>query len=296
MTRPTIDPALGLDLVAERTLTGREARVSVLIPAHDEAKTIGEVVAEARRGLELLGAPGEVVVSASGCTDDTAALARAAGAEIVHAPLDKGAALAAALPRLTGDVVCLVDGDIQYFGHEPVVALLVRPILDGLADVCVTDLFWRPVYPQLWSHGFFTPLAGLLFPEILAKVGSTPWSGQRAAVRQLWPSTWPDDFTVDLALLLHWNDHALRMRPVLADEWTNPQRPKPDLLEQEFQVLVDHAVRSGRLAATSTTALVAWFDAVYARMATYHPDHDDPQRFERQLLEMSLAELRARVR
>lgn len=87
MTRPTIDPALGLHLVAERTLTGREARVSVLIPAHNEAKTVGEVVAEARRGLDLLGAPGEVVVSASGCTDDTATLARAAGAEVVDAPL-----------------------------------------------------------------------------------------------------------------------------------------------------------------------------------------------------------------
>jgi hypothetical protein len=69
---------------------------------------------------------------------------------------------------------------------------------EGLS--AISDLYWRPLYPQMWLHAFFAPLAGMLFPEVLPKCGSTPWSGQRAALRELWPSELPDDFTVDLEL------------------------------------------------------------------------------------------------
>jgi glycosyltransferase involved in cell wall biosynthesis len=281
----TIDPALGLDLEAGRTLRKRTAKVSVVVPAHNERDTVAEVVAAAWKGLE--GLDGEVVVSASGCTDDTAERAEAAGALVVAAPSGKGNAITAGVRASTGDVICLVDGDLRYFGERPLVALLVEPILGGYADATVSDLYWRPIYPQLWLHGFFAPLAGLLYPELAAKVGTTPWSGQRAAVRELWPAELPTDFTVDLALLLHWNEHAERLRPVLADDWTNPQRPKPDLLAQEFEFLVAQATKDGRTRPDRLPGLKAWFDAVHALMAEYRPDHDDPRAFERTLLRRS---------
>jgi hypothetical protein len=121
--------------------------------------------------------------------------------------------------------VCLIDGDLRYFGDRPLVTILVEPILHGIAGACITDLYWRPIYPQMWLYGFFAPVAGCLFPELLPKAGSTPWSGQRVATRELWPESLPDGFTVDLEILLHWNRHALRLRPVLADDWVNPRRP-----------------------------------------------------------------------
>ncbi|MGM1062427.1 glycosyltransferase [Saccharothrix sp. Mg75] len=294
MTLPPIDPALGLELVARRTLRAREAAsVSVVVPAHDEAATIADVVSESLRGLAALGVPGQVVVSASGCADDTAELAAAAGATVVETGLGKGVAVLAGVAAAEGDVICLVDGDVRYYGDPPLVPLLVAPILSGVADATVSDLYWRPLYPQLWLCGFFAPLAGVLFPELLPKVGSTPWSGQRAAVRELWPDTLPDGFTSDLALLLHWNEEAVRLRPVLADDWTNPQRPKPDLVRQEFDLLVDHAVRRDRVAADTAARLGGWFDSVHGLMAEYDPGRHAPQEFEARLLERSLAELRA---
>ncbi|WP_367132699.1 glycosyltransferase [Saccharothrix sp. HUAS TT1] len=289
MTRPAIDPALGLELARERTLSPRSATVTVLVPAHDEAATVAEVVAAARCGLDHLEVRGEVLVSASGCTDDTAAVSRRAGAAVVESPAGKGNAIVHGLRAATGDVVCLVDGDLSYFGEQTLVELLVRPILAGLADVTVSDLHWRPVYPQLWLNGFFAPLAGRLFPEILPKVGATPWSGQRAALRELWPAELPGGFTADLALLLHWNRHATRMRPVLADDWTNPQRPKPELLREEFELLLAHAVAEGRPA--DVPRLRAWFDRAHDLMAEYRPGVDDPRRFELDLLDRSLAAL-----
>jgi hypothetical protein len=232
-------------------------------------------------------------------------VAKSAGAKTVTAPIGKGAAIKAGLAVSTGDIVCLIDGDIQYFGDPPLVALLVQPIILDIADVCISDLYWRPLYPQQWLHGFFAPVAGLLFPEMLPKVGSTPWSGQRAARRELWPTQtpkdfaggleMPDDFTVDLHLLLHWNRNALRMRPVLADDWVNPQRPKPDLMSRELDVLIDHAIADRRIDETDRAALREWYDDAHAIMADYDPDYDEPQVFERRALARSMSALRARM-
>ncbi|WP_307793248.1 glycosyltransferase [Amycolatopsis sp. MtRt-6] len=293
--RPAINPALGLDLKPERTLKKEMTTVSVVIPAHNEAATIGEVVEEALEGLDGLGVPRDVLVSASGCTDDTAQIAESAGARVVESPPGKGAAVMAGLKATDGEIVCLVDGDIRYYGDPPLVPLLVEPILNGIADAVVSDLYWRPLYPQLWLCGFFAPLAGSLFPELLPKVGSTPWSGQRAARRHLWPDSLPEGFTMDLALLLHWNEHALRMRPVLADDWVNPQRPKPDLMRQELDLLVTRAVERGRITPDAAGRLGSWFETTHGLMAAYDPDRDDPQEFETRLLDASLAALRPYV-
>lgn len=287
-----INPDLGLELLPERTLEHRLATVDVVIPAHNERATIAEVIGECRRGLRALAVEGDVIVAASACTDDTAEVAEAAGAMVVETPIGKGAALKAGVSATEREIICLIDGDIQYFGSPPLVTLLVGPILHGTADVTISDLYWRPLYPQLWLHGFFAPIAGRLYPELLPKVGSTPWSGQRAAVRSLWPKELPEDFTVDLELLMHWNRHALRMRPVIADDWTNPQRPKPDLMATEFSLLVRHALKDDRLTPDLVPFVERWFTRVHDLMAGYAPGTHDPQAFERELLEGSLSELR----
>jgi glycosyltransferase involved in cell wall biosynthesis len=289
--RPYIDPALGLDLVPERTLASRPGSVAIVIPAHNERDTVAEVVADGLRALHLLRTEGEVIVAASGCTDDTAAVAAAAGARVVDTALGKGNAITTAVHATSADIVCLIDGDFRYYGESPLAVALVAPILRGIADATIADLYWRPLYPQIWLYGFFAPLTGRLFPELLAKVGMTPWSGQRAAPRRMWPVSLPAGFTSDLAILLSWNDAGIRLRPVLADDWVNPQRPKPELLAQEFALLADHAVACGRLDISQRGALDGWFTAVHHLMAEYSPGHDDPQQFEVGLLTRSLTEL-----
>jgi glycosyltransferase involved in cell wall biosynthesis len=93
---------------------GRDGRVIALVPAHNEAARIGAVVEGARRHLPVL-------VVDDGSTDDTAAIAEAAGARVIRqAPNQgKGAALragfAAALEEGARAVITL-DGDGQ---HDP---------------------------------------------------------------------------------------------------------------------------------------------------------------------------------
>lgn len=289
MDLPEIDAAMGeLNIESRRTIEAQNLTVSILIPAHNEEETIAQVVSDAYMGLEHLKCQGDVTVSASGCTDSTASRAKNAGATVVQADVGKGAAINAGIASVQGDVICLIDGDFQYFGDTPLSAELLRPILNGVADATISDLYWRPLYPNMWQWAFFAPAAGRLFPEMLPKVGATPWSGQRAALRQLWPGDLLTDYRVDLELLLHWNKHAKRLRPVIADDWTNPQRPKPELLLRDAELLFSHAVQDSRALSTQRKGFLKWVSDVYDSMAEYQNGVHDPREFEQHLLRKSI--------
>ncbi|HVW40214.1 MAG TPA: glycosyltransferase family 2 protein [Amycolatopsis sp.] len=91
-------------------------RVMVLIPAHDEEDQIGATLAALRRQHR---APDHLVVVCDNCADDTAAVAAAAGAEVIHTTgntAKKAGALNQALARLLpllddDDVVLVQDAD-----------------------------------------------------------------------------------------------------------------------------------------------------------------------------------------
>jgi hypothetical protein len=91
------------------------ARVAILVPAHDEAAGIAATLATLTPQLR---AGDRLLVVADNCSDDTAAVARAAGAEVVErsdaARAGKGWALAAGVVALAAqppDVVIIVDAD-----------------------------------------------------------------------------------------------------------------------------------------------------------------------------------------
>ena len=100
---------------------------------------------------------------------------------------------------------------------------------------------------------------------------------------------------MDLELLLHWNRTASRLRPVLADDWVNPQRPKPDLMASEVEVLIKHGVADGRIQEEQASTIRTWFETVHGFMAEYDPDTDNPVEFEHALLRRSLGELHRRM-
>ena len=96
---------------------GAAPRAAVLIPAHDEASGIAETVGSM---LPKLGPNVRLIVIADNCTDQTAALAGTAGAEVLerHDPdhRGKGFAIAFGLRHLDADppeVVVLIDADCR---------------------------------------------------------------------------------------------------------------------------------------------------------------------------------------
>src|SRR5689334_5308768 len=81
--RRTWDAVLDLDALLERKRDLRQC-VSVVLPARDEARTVGAIVRSVRRDLVRRGLVDEILVVDSHSVDETAAVARAAGATVVR--------------------------------------------------------------------------------------------------------------------------------------------------------------------------------------------------------------------
>lgn len=86
-------------------------RIAVLIPCLNEAATIDQVV----RAFAAEMPDAEIVVCDNGSTDDTAEIARRAGARVItEARKGKGAALRRLFRAVSADAYIIVDGDLTY--------------------------------------------------------------------------------------------------------------------------------------------------------------------------------------
>lgn len=102
--------------------------VSVIIPCLNEAEPIGDVVREA-----LAQNIAEVIVVDNGSTDDTAAVARAAGARVVSEPIPGyGRACAAGVAAARTPILCFLDGDGSDVGSF--IPAVCAPVVTGEAD------------------------------------------------------------------------------------------------------------------------------------------------------------------
>lgn len=106
-------------------------RVSLIIPALNEAACLGALLAEVPAGIAH-----ELIVVDNGSTDATAAVARAAGATVVSEPRrGYGHACAAGATAASGEILVFMDGDGSFVPAEA--AALTAPLLSGTADLAL---------------------------------------------------------------------------------------------------------------------------------------------------------------
>ena len=91
-----------------------KTKISIIIPAYNEAQTIGDVVAK----IISLYPDFEIIVVNDGSTDDTAAVAKDAGALVYSHPynIGNGAAVKSGIRFASGKILVFMDGDGQ---HDP---------------------------------------------------------------------------------------------------------------------------------------------------------------------------------
>ena len=209
------------DWPTERVAAAKGATtVSVVLPARDEAATVGAIVESIRTSLVDVPQPlvDELVVIDSFSGDDTAAVAAVAGARVVslgevlpHLPTvpGKGEALWRSLAATSGDVVVFVDADLLAFEASTVTGL-VGPLLADPTLQLVKATYDRPLADGARVHpaggGRVTelvarPLLNLHWPQLAGFV--QPLAGEYAARRSLLERLpFPTGYGVELGLLV----------------------------------------------------------------------------------------------
>lgn len=107
-------------------------KISVVIPAKNEAAVVGSVVSEVRKFLP----EAQVIVVDDGSSDDTSSIAKNAGAEVVVHAYSKGngAAIKSGARCANGDVIVFMDADGQ---HRPADIPLLLARLNSGYDMVV---------------------------------------------------------------------------------------------------------------------------------------------------------------
>jgi len=140
-------------------------KVSVIIPAFNEEKTIGGVVETARNNPFV----DEVIVVNDASTDRTPIIAKKKGAKVINFNQNKGKGWAyyEGVKASEGDIIIFLDADL--IGLEPNhITELIRPIIEGEA-VTTCGIFEKGRFLTDFSHKI-TPFL----------------SGQRALTREVW--------------------------------------------------------------------------------------------------------------
>ncbi len=112
--------------------------ITAVIPAFNEAKTVAEVVAGARRHVA------EVLVIDDGSDDETAERAISAGAKVIRIPRNTGKANALSIGLTTAalngsNVIVCLDADGQHDPND--IPKVIQPILDNRADMVIGSRF-----------------------------------------------------------------------------------------------------------------------------------------------------------
>ncbi len=209
------------DWPIERLIAAKgSTSVSVVVPARNEAATIADIVGRIRSDLvDRTGLVDELVVMDSDSSDDTAELARSAGAA-VHATKSvrpelgshrgKGEALWKAQFVTSGDVLVFIDADLTGWGTHFVTGLLGplltsadTELIKGFYDRVLDDVSSGPVTPQggRVTELVARPLLNLHWPALSALVQplAGEWAIRRSIFEQL---SIPVGYGVEFAVLL----------------------------------------------------------------------------------------------
>lgn len=143
-------------------------KLSVIIPAYNEKKTIEEIIRQVK-AVDLKGIAKEIIVVDDGSTDGTREILKSIPdiRYFFHEKNQgKGGAVRTGFQKATGDILIIQDADMEYDPNE--YSRLLSPILSGRADVVFGSRFigsnpHRVLYVYHYlANRFLTTLSNLM--------------------------------------------------------------------------------------------------------------------------------------
>jgi len=207
------------DLAAAPVSRGRVPSVAVVIPCFNEAPTIASVIDGFRAAL-----PGaRITVFDNNSTDNTAAVARDAGAEVFFEPRrGKGNVVRRMFAEIDADVYLMVDGDGTY---DPGAANdLVSLVVNARVDMAIGTRANVTREAHRAGHALGNRLFNNIFARMFGQAYADIFSGYRAFSRRFVKSfpALSSGFEIETELSVH----ASQMRlPVAEIETAYSKRP-----------------------------------------------------------------------
>jgi len=195
--------------------------IAVVIPCHQEALTIGKVVADFRRELPAA----QVFVFDNNCTDATAAIAAQAGAIVIREKRQgKGYVVAAMFEQIQEEILVMVDGDDTYEASH--VHKMLEPILRGDADMTVAtrlkdhgEKSFRPLHVA--GNQMVCGIINWMFKSQVSDIFSGYRAFTRESARQIPVTTKGFDVETELTLQALYRGQVIQEMPV-------PYRARPE--------------------------------------------------------------------
>jgi glycosyltransferase involved in cell wall biosynthesis len=152
-------------------------KFSIVIPVYNEAPT-AKILIERVLNSDTLGLEKEIIIVEGGSSDGTREIAREfekfPGVRVIYEdrPSGKGSAVKKGLTLVTGDLILIQDGDLEYDVAD--YPRLLKPLIENRADVVYGSRVLRS--PQSWQfrrfvgferfYGFFVNFGGVLFTAL----------------------------------------------------------------------------------------------------------------------------------
>jgi glycosyltransferase involved in cell wall biosynthesis len=163
-----------------------EPDISVVMPCLNEERSVGICVERALEGIRRTNLTGEVIVCDNGSTDDSVAVAAAAGARVVHQPeRGYGNAYRRGFEAARGRYVVMGDSDLSYDFSE--LHRLVESLQTGGYDYVLGSRFAGEILPGAmpWSHRYIgNPVLTGILNRFFDLKTSDAHSGMRAFTRE----------------------------------------------------------------------------------------------------------------
>jgi glycosyltransferase involved in cell wall biosynthesis len=184
-------------------------KVTVLIPCYNEEAGIGEVIRKFPKArLKRYGLNADIIVIDNCSTDNTAAVATAAGARVIKEHTKgKGNAMRTGFRSVPTDTdyVVMLDGDDTYDAGE--INRMVEPLLHDFCDVVIGSRLQGKMHDDAMrsmnraGNWFYTHIVRLFYRVNVTDVLTGYFAWNKHIVDQLLPNLSSEGFAIEMEMI-----------------------------------------------------------------------------------------------